>query len=123
MPRNATTFAAGNLAALKHGSRSARVQATKQQKIGARIRRELRSNDKRYLERLIVDVECRLDSYRSWLLQRGGPISDRGLLAKCLEKQDRDETKLLRLRGIWEGRPDAPDDLILALQRLREARA
>ena len=53
MGRSSTSFEPGNIAALKHGSRSPRIQRSKQQAIRSRVRRELKTKSRAWLDRLI----------------------------------------------------------------------
>ena len=117
MPRTRTSFAPGNTAALKHGARSARFQLVKQRRIGKQVRAELRQGSRAWLDRLIIAVEARLASYYEFMDRVGGPISHRGQPRKCWEMCARDESKLMNLYALREGRQStqAQDDLAALL--------
>ena len=122
MARNATTFGPGNLAAVKHGARSARLMRSKQQNIRSRVRRELKGSARAWLDRMILALEARVAAYHEYLDRVGGPIDSRGATRKCLDHCQKDEAALIRLYDRREGRPAESDDplAILIRERLRK---
>ncbi len=115
MARSSTSFGPGNLAAVRHGSRSPRLQLVKRQVISARVRRELGKGSRKWLDDLIVALRARIESYNAYLDRVGGPLSYRGQERQCVDRLRRDESLLLRLMAIRENRPEPASDLAAAL--------
>lgn len=90
MARSSTSFRAGNLAAAKHGLRSARLRAEKRKALAQEIRDQVVIRwphlcDQEPLVSMLIDCLCDVRQARDWLDAQGGPISAGGRPYKALE--------------------------------------
>ncbi len=74
----------------------------KRQAISARVRRELKAKDRKWLDELIVAVRARIESYNQYLDRVGGPLSYRGQERQCVDRLRRDEALLLRVGHAYQ---------------------
>ncbi len=85
MARSSTSFQPGNLAAVKHGSRSPRLVKLNRQIVARSLKRQLRQRSEEPLIELAVDATSRFRMIARYLDEAGGLLTPRGRVRGCTE--------------------------------------